>query len=89
MDASTWLPYLLGGGAIGGFIAALRWGRQDARDSVDAASSNTTTAMTLRNEVIAENAKLKLELAALHLENLRLLALMRQAGIDPGPPVSR
>jgi hypothetical protein len=89
VQASTWLPYLLGGGAIGGFIAALRWGRQDARDSVEAASSNTTTAMTLRDEVIKENAHLKLELAALHLENLRLMAMMRKAGIDPGPPVMR
>lgn len=84
MGPSQFLPYLLGGGAIGGFIAALRWGRQDARDSVEAASSNTTTAMSLRDEVIKENAALKLEVAALHIENLRLIALIRRAGLDPG-----
>ena len=83
MDPASWLPYLLGGGAIGGFIAALRWGRQDARDSVEAASSNTATAMSLRDQVVQENARLKVELAAMHVENARLIALMQRAGLDP------
>lgn len=83
MDPAQWLPYLLGGGAIGAFIAALRWGRQDARDSVDAASSNTTTAMNLRDAVIEENVRLKSELMALVVENTRLIALVQRAGLDP------
>ncbi len=86
MDPAQWLPYLLGGGAIGGFIAALRWGRQDARDSVDAAASNTSTAMKLRDDVIEENARLKSELMALVVENTRLTRIMIDAGIDPHPP---
>lgn len=80
------LPYLLGGGAIGGFIAALRWGRQDARDSVLAASSNTTTALALRDEIQKDLAQAKVELAAMHIENTRLLLILKKHGIDPGEP---
>jgi hypothetical protein len=83
VQASTWLPYLLGGGAIGGFIAALRWGRQDARDSVEAASSNTTPDMYLRYAVIEENVRLKSEIMALVVENTRLIAMVQRAGLDP------
>jgi hypothetical protein len=85
VDPAQWLPYVLGGGAIGGFIAALRWGRQDARDSVEAAASNTSTAMKLRDDVIEENARLKSELMASIVENTRLMRIMIDAGIDPHP----
>jgi hypothetical protein len=43
------LPYLLGGGAFTGIIAALRWGRQDSRDEVESARSNTEVALLLRD----------------------------------------
>lgn len=83
MDSSQWLPYALGGGSATALLAALRWGRQDARDSVDAAASNTTTAMSLRDAVIEENVRLKSELMFLVTENARLTAMMVNAGIDP------
>jgi hypothetical protein len=89
VDPAQWLPYVLGGGAIGGFIAALRWGRQDARDSVEAAASNTSTAMKLRDDVIEENARLKSELMASIVENTRLMRIMIDAGIDPHPAPER
>lgn len=83
MDTSTWPLAALVVGSVTAIITALRWGRQDARDSVDAASSNTTTAMSLRDSVIAENVRLKSELMFLTTENARLTSLMVQAGLDP------
>jgi hypothetical protein len=83
VDTSTWPLAALVGGAATALLTALRWGRQDARDSVDAAASNTTTAMSLRDAVIEENVRLKSELMFLVTENARLTSLMVNAGLDP------
>lgn len=68
MDISEVLPYILSGGAVASIIAALRWGRQDAKDSVDMASSNIVTAMSLRKEAIEEVARVAAEMTALRVE---------------------
>jgi archaellum component FlaC len=91
------LPYLLGGGAVTAIIAALRWGRQDSRDEVESARSNTEMAMSLRNIVHDENAQLRQEdqrkrliIAELEHEVTRLKAIVamlrrkiRDLGGDP------
>jgi hypothetical protein len=86
VDQGQWLPYVLGGGGITALLAALRWGRQDARDSVEASASNTNVAMSLRDAAIAENERLKSQIMALVVENTRLTRIMIDAGIDPHPP---
>lgn len=86
MDQGQWLPYVLGGGSITALLAALRWGRQDARDSVEAASSNTADAMKLKNDAMQENERLKSQIMALVVENTRLTRIMIDAGIDPHAP---
>ena len=83
MDVGQILPILLGGGAITAIIAALRWGRQDARDAVEVSSQNQADAMLLKADAMTEVARLRVELAASLAEAYRLRVLLTAHGIDP------
>jgi hypothetical protein len=74
------LPYLLGGGAVTAIIAALSWGRKDAKDSIESASSNVTAAMSLRDQALADYGRLRDELKASLEENETLRRRLRDAG---------
>lgn len=80
MSADQLLPYLLGGGAVTAIVAALSWGRRDAKDSIESASSNVTAAMSLRDQALADYGRLRDELKAEIEENERLRRLLRDAG---------
>lgn len=84
MDIGQILPGLGALAAIiAALVAALRWRRQDALDSINAGSTNVRDAMSLKNDAMADLARLKTELIAAQIENARLLAILRRNNIDP------
>ena len=84
MDIGQILPGLGALAAIiAALVAALRWRRQDALDSINAGSTNVRDAMSLKNDAMADLARLKTELVAAQIENARLLAILRRNNIDP------
>jgi chromosome segregation ATPase len=68
MDFAQLLPFLFGGGGLTLLLAALAWGRKDARDAVETSEKNVQIASDLRDNAIERATALEAKNTALEAE---------------------